>query len=119
MNTTSLHEFRLPGFTLVPKEQLKESFSPDQSAYYVLLRQHRSPDEPHECVVYANYLDHFVDDCQQQIEELWQKHRVWITHVAVKLGAPLRRSHDFAQAYARALTVQRLRQKLQPRFRRL
>jgi hypothetical protein len=42
-----------------------------------------------------------------------------ITHIAVKLGAPLRRAHDFAAAYTRALTVQKLRQELQPRFRRL
>ena len=62
---------------------------------------------------------HFLDACEWQIEELWQKHRVLITHVAVKIGS-LGRSHgNLTKAYARALEIQHLRQKLHPRFRRL
>jgi hypothetical protein len=119
MNTTPLHEFKIPGFQVVSKHELCDSFSPNQSAYYVLLRRRTTPEEPHEAVLFVHYVDHFLDACQRQIEELWAKHGVPITHIAVKLGAPLRRAHDFAAAYTRALTVQKLRQELQPRFRRL
>jgi len=56
----------------------------------------------------------------RQIDELWQKHRVLITHVAVKLTKGLRDTrHDFSGVYERAVNVQHLRNKLQPRFRRL
>lgn len=117
MNTTLLPPARLPGFKVVPKRHLAEFFSPSQNAYYVLLGRRGSPEAPRERVLFVHYLDHFLEACQRQIDELWQKHRVVITHVAVKLG---RAAHgDFATLYSRAVQVQHLRQKLQPRFRRL
>lgn len=120
MNTTSLQPSKLPGFKVVPKRHLQEEFSPSQSAYYVLLGRRGAPNSPRERVLFVHYLDHFLGGCQQQIEELWRKHRVLITHVAVKLGKQLQSSrHDFAQVYERAVTVQQLRHKLHPRFRRL
>lgn len=120
MNTTSFQPPKLPGFKVVPKRHLGEFFSPSQSAYYVLLGRRGAPDAPRERVLFVHYLDHFLDDCQRQIEELWQKHRVLITHVAVKVGKQLHSPRrDFAEVYDRAVTVQHLREKLHPRFRRL
>lgn len=119
MNTTPLQPSQLPGFKVVPKRHLEEIYSPDQSAYYVLLGRRGAPDSPRESVLLVEYLDHFLDGCQQQIDELWRKHRVLITHVAVKVGKHLQSSRrDFAAAYERAVTVQQLRQRLRPRFRR-
>jgi hypothetical protein len=120
MNTTPLQPSKLPGFKVVPKRSLPEVFSPSQSAYYVLLGRRGAPDSPRERVLFVHCLDHFLTECQQQIDELWTKHRVHITHVAVKLRKQLQKSrHDFSEAYERALTIQQLRHKLQPRFRRL
>ncbi len=115
-----LHPSKLPGFKVVPKRQLQRVFSPSQSAYYVLLGRRGASVAPRERVLFVHYLDHFVDGCQRQIDELWQKHRVLITHVAVKLTKGLRDTrHDFSGVYERAVNVQHLRNKLQPRFRRL
>lgn len=120
MNASPLHSTRIPGFTVVPKRQLGDVFHESQSALYILLGRHGSPEEERECVVFVDYLDDFLDACQQQIEDFWSKHRVMITHVAVKLGRPF---HDeeppLTRAYERALAIQDLRHKLQPRFRRL
>ncbi len=118
MNTAPLH-FKLPGFKVVPKHHLHESFRSDQCACYVLLGVRGAPEAPRERVLFVHYVDHFLDACERQIDELWQKHRVPITHVAVKL-AHLGRPHgDLTQAYERAVALQQLRQKLHPRFRRL
>lgn len=120
MNHDLLQPMSLPGFKVVPKRHLGEVFRPSQSAYYILLGRRGAPDAPRDRVLLVQYLDHFLDGCQQQIEELWEKHRVLITHVAVKIGRRLRPAqHDFAELYERAITVQQLRQKLHPRFRRL
>jgi hypothetical protein len=120
MNTSALQPTKLPGFKVVSKRHLGEFFSPSQSAYYVLLGRRGTPDSPRERVLFVHYLDHFLDACQQQIDELWQKHRVLITHVAVKLGKGLRPTRGtLAKTYERAIEVQQLRQKLHPRFRRL
>lgn len=120
MNTTPLQPTHLPGFKVVPKRNLDECFSPSQSAYYVLLGRRGPSDSMRERVLFVQYLDNFLDACQQQIDELWEKHRVLITHVAVKLCNGLRPAHgDFAELYDRAVTVQQLRHKLHPRFRRL
>lgn len=120
MNTTPLPPSSLPGFKVVPKRHLAEFFTPGQSAYYVLLGRRGTPERPRETVLFVHYLDHFVEGCQRQIDELWRKHRVMITHVAVKLGRRLRSSpHSFAEVYERAVTIQQLREKLHPRFRRL
>jgi hypothetical protein len=116
MNTMPPH-FRLPGFKVVPKHHLHERFRPNQCACYVLLGVRGTPTEPRERVVLVHYVDHFLDACERQIADLWEKHRVLITHVAVRLG---RLTHgDLTEAYERALTLQQLRQKLHPRFRRL
>jgi hypothetical protein len=120
MNSPLLHPSKLPGFKVVPKRQLNRVFSPNQSAYYVLLGRRGASVAPRERVLFVHYLDHFVDECQRQIDELWEKHRVLITHVAVKVGKELSATrHDLAEVYDRAVTVQQLRNKLQPRFRRL
>lgn len=120
MNTAPVHPSQLQGFKIVPTRHLEELFSPRQSAYYVLLGHRGAPDAPRESVLFVHYLDHFLDHCQRQIDELWRKHRVLITHVAVKVGGGFRSSkRHFADAYERAVTVQQLRRKLQPRFRRL
>lgn len=119
MNTTPVQPEKLQGFRIVPRRSLDECFNPTQSAYYILLGRGGTPDEPRERVLFVQYLDRFLDSCQQQIEELWQKHRVLITHVAVKVGRRLRRQRELAEAYERAVTVHQLREKLQPRFRRL
>ena len=120
MNAPPLQPGKLPGFKVVPKKLLGECFSSSQSAYYVLIGRRGAPDAPRERVVFVHYLDRFLTECQRQIEELWEKHRVMITHVAVKLGRESAPVHgDLARTYERALTVQQLRQKLQPRFRRL
>ncbi len=119
MNPTPIQPDQLPGFKVVPKRHLEEQFKPSQSAYYILLGRRGSPDTPRESVLFVHCLDHFLDDCQRHIRALWEKHRVVITHVAVKVEKPLRPQHDFAAVYERAVTVQQLRQKLQPRFRRV
>ncbi|MEY4941671.1 MAG: hypothetical protein RIQ93_3406 [Verrucomicrobiota bacterium] len=120
MNPTSLHDAKIPGFKVVPRRSLSACFSPSQSAYYILLRRRSTRHARHERILFVHYLDHFLDGCEQQIDALWQKHRVLITHVAVKLKRRLRRSSpDFTKAYQRALTVQQLRQKLHPLFRRI
>lgn len=119
MNATQLQPSKLQGFKVVPKRHLEEIYSPDQSAYYVLLGRRGAPDSPRESVLLVQYLDRFLDGCQRQIDELWRKHRVLITHVAVKVGKHLAYPHhDLAAVYERAVTVQQLRQKLRPRFRR-
>jgi hypothetical protein len=120
MNATPLQPTKLPGFKVVPKRHLGSCFSASQNAYYVLLGRRGAPDAPRERVLFVHYLDHFLDGCQRQIEELWEKRRVLITHVAVKIGKGLPPAHgDLAELYDRAVTVQQLRQKLHPRFRRL
>lgn len=120
MNTTPLHLHKLPGFKIVPKRLLRKCFSSTQGAYYVLLGRRGAPQAPRERVLFVHYLDRFVDHCQQQIDDLWAKRRVLITHVAVKPGEEAVSSHgDLARTYERAVRVQRLRRELQPRFRRL
>ena len=120
MNRSTLNVFRLPGFKVIPKRRLESQCSRSQSAIYVLLGRRGSPNAPRERVLLVEYVDDFLEACQTQIEELWEKHRVLITHVAVKIGKDLRRAHgDLAEAYDRAVTMQHLREKLQPRFRRL
>jgi hypothetical protein len=120
MNTAPLQPVRLPGFKVVPKRNLREFFSPSQNAYYILLGRRGPSNAPRERVLFVHYLDHFLDTCQRQIEDLWDKHRVVITHVAVNAGRHLRPAHhDLAELYHRAVTVQQLRDKLHPRFRRL
>jgi hypothetical protein len=120
MKTKPLQPRDLSGFKVVPKRLLGKCFSSSQSAYYVLLGRRGAPDAPRERVLFVHYLDRFLNDCQRQIEELWSKHRVMITHVAVKLRREPEPVHgDLAKMYERALSVQQLRQKLQPRFRRL
>src|SRR3954464_10707315 len=93
MNTTPVQPAKLPGFKVVPKRHLGECFSPSQSAYYVLLGRRGAPERPRERVLFVHYLDGFLDSCQQQIDELWEKHRVLITHVAVKLSKEFRSAH--------------------------
>lgn len=120
MNTTPLPATQIPGFKVVPKRHLGEVFHHSQSAIYVLLGRRGAPEQPRERVLFVDYLDDFVEACQQQIDDLWAKHRVMITHVAVKLGRPFRaQPHDLKGAYERALALQELRHKLNPRFRRL
>jgi hypothetical protein len=119
MNATQLHSTRIPGFKVIPKRRLGDFFHESQSAFYVLLGRRGAPEAPRERVVFVAYLDDFLESCQQQIEELWAKHRVMITHVAVKLGRPFHTSGTLTEAYERALAVQDLRHKLNPRFRRL
>lgn len=117
---TPLQDFKIPGFKVVPKHHLRDSFAPSQSAYYVLLGRRGSSAAPRERVLFVHYVDHFVDECQRHIDELWARHRVLITHVAVKLATRLRPTrHHFARTYRRAVEVQHLREQLQPRFRRL
>lgn len=120
MNTTPLHSTRIPGFKVVPKKRLTDVFRGPQSAFYVLLGRHGAPEAPRERVLFVDYVDDFVTACQQQIDELWAKHRVMITHVAVKLRRPFHSTQrELMKAYERALAVQELRRKLNPRFRRL
>jgi hypothetical protein len=120
MNSAPIPATRIPGFTVVSKHQLDDVFDGSQSAFYVLLGRHGPPEEPRESVLFVDYVDHFLDTCQQRIEALWQKHRVLITHVAVKLGDGFdARHHDLTIAYERALALQQLRRQLNPRFRRL
>lgn len=118
MNATPLQPLKLPGFKVVPKRHLESCVSASQNAYYILLGRRGAPDAPRERVLFVHYLDHFLDACQRQIDELWHKRGVLITHVAV--GKDLPPAHgDLAELYDRAVTVQQLRQKLHPRFRRL
>ncbi len=120
MNTSPLHSTNIPGFRVIPKRQLGDFFHESQGAFYVLLGRHGTPEDPRESVVFVDYLDDFLHACQNQIEEFWNKHRVMITHVAVKLREPFAAEHpDLTRAYERALAVQELRHRLHPRFRRL
>jgi hypothetical protein len=119
VNTTPVQPEKLPGFKVVPRRSLDEVFNPSQSAYYILIGRGGTSEDPRERVLFVQYLDRFLDSCHQQIEELWRKHRVLITHVAVKVGRRLRPERELAKVYDRAVTVHQLREKLQPRFRRL
>jgi hypothetical protein len=120
MNATPQLSTKIPGFKVVPKRQLGALFHDSQSAFYVLLGRHGDPGAPRESVLFVDYVDDLVDACQEKIDELWDKHRVIITHVAVKLGAHLRSpDRNLTHAYERALAVQALRNKLNPRFRRI
>jgi hypothetical protein len=120
MNTAPLHSTRIPGFKVIPKHQLGEYCHGSRSAFYVLLGRRGPPDEPRESVLFVDYVDDLLAACQQRIDEFWDKHRVMITHVAVKLGRPFRGAHhNLTHAYERALAVQELRHKLNPRYRRL
>jgi hypothetical protein len=120
MNTTPLTSMSMPGFKIVPKRSLGRVFHESQGAFYVLLGRRGAPEAPRQRVLFVDYLDDFLDACQQQIDELWAKHRVMITHVAVKIGRPFRPApHDLTVAYRRAIAVQELRHRLNPRFRRL
>ena len=119
MNPPPLQPHKLPGFKVVPKRLLGQCFSSSQSAYYVLLGRRGAPHRPRERVLFVHYLDRFLNECQRQIEDLWSKHRVMITHVAVKLQESEPAHGDLARVYDRAVSVQQLRQKLQPRFWRL
>lgn len=120
MKTTPIHSTNIPGFKVVPKRQLGHVCHGSQGGFYVLLGRRGAPDAPRERVVFVDYVDDFLAACQQRIDELWEKHRVMITHVAVKLGRPFRTTHrNLTEAYERALAIQDLRHKLNPRFRRL
>ncbi|PTX91173.1 hypothetical protein [Opitutus sp. ER46] len=120
MNTTALVSTRIPGFRVVPKRKLGDVFRPSQSGFYVLLGRRGGATAPRERVLFVDYVDDFLDACRLQIDELWTKHRVMITHVAVKLGRPFQTVHpSLTDAYRRAIAVQELRHKLNPRFRRL
>ena len=120
MNATPLPLIRLPGFQVVPKRRLQQRFSPSQNAFYVLLGRRGPSGAQRESVLLVYYLDHFLTKCQEQITKLWEKHGVVITHVAVKAAKGLRPAHgDLAELYERAVTVQHLREKLHPRFRRV
>lgn len=104
----------------MPTQHLHDSFDPSQSAYYVLLGRRGPRAAARERVLLVEYLDHFVDGCERQINDLWEKHRVLITHVAVKIGGRFRRTRrKLAATYERALEVQHLRDQLHPRFRRV
>jgi hypothetical protein len=119
MNTTLQHS-NLPGFQVVARRELGDRFSTTQNAYYILIGRRGAAQSPRERVLFVHYLDHFLDACERQITKLREKHRVLITHVAVKIGKGLRPAHgDLAELYDRAVTVHQLRQKLHPRFRRL
>lgn len=120
MNSTPLRSTRIPGFTVVPKRRLGDVVHGSQSAFFVLLGRRGRPDQPRESVLFVDYVDDLLSACEQRIEEFWAKHRVMITHVAVKLGRPFRLDdHNLTHAYERAIAVQDLRHKLNPRFRRL
>ena len=119
MNTAPLPSTKIPGFKVVSKHQLDDTFDESQSAFYILIGRHGQPEEGRESVLFVEYVDHFLGTCQQRIDEFWEKRRVLITHVAVKLGQRLRSHHrNLTEAYERALAVQSLRQQLHPRFRR-
>jgi hypothetical protein len=110
MNPAPLQPVRLPGFKVVPKRSLREFFSPSQNAYYILLGRRGPSNAPRERVLFVHYLDRFLDTCQRQIEDLWDKHRVVITHVAVNAGRHLRPAHhDLAELYQRTLPSRRSR----------
>jgi hypothetical protein len=120
MNATPLEPIRLPGFKIVPKRHLEDCFSASQNAFYILIGRRGRTEAPRERVLFVHYLDHFVAACRRQIEDLWEKRGVVTTHVAVKIGKGLPPAHgDLAKLYDRAVTVHQLRDKLQPRFRRL
>lgn len=109
----------LPGFKVVPKRILPRIYRPTQSAYYVLIGRRGAPDAPRQRVVLVECLDEFLAGCQQQIAELWEKHRILVTHVAVKVDRRLGRRHELSEVYERAITVQQLRRRLHPRLRRV
>ncbi len=120
MNSTPLQSPSMPGFKVVPKRQLTELFHASQAAFYILLGRRGAPESPRESVLFVDYMDDFLNACQQQIDDLWSKHRVVITHVAVKLRRPFGTDPaNLTHAYKRALAVQELRHKLNPKFRRL
>ena len=120
MNSAPLHSTKIPGFKVVSKHQLGDFFQGSQSAFFVLLGRHGDPAAPRETVLFVDYVDDFLDGCQQRIDDFWDKHRIMITHVAVKLAhAPGSAHRSLTSAYERAIAVQTLRQRLNPRFRRL
>lgn len=120
MNTTPPHAKKIPGFKLVSKNRLEEEFHGAQSAYYILFGKPQTSDVPSEQVVLVDAVDDFLEACQHQIDELWSKHRVTITHIAVKLGRPFRTNErNLTCAYERALEIQELRNRLHPQFRRV
>lgn len=120
MNATPQLSTKIPGFTVVPKQHLGDAFPKSKSAFYVLLGRHGDPEEPRESVLFVDYVDDLLDACAEKIDQLWDKHRVLITHVAVKVGGPLRApAHNLTAAYQRALAIQELRNRLNPKFRRL
>ncbi len=119
MNSAPIHSTRIPGFKIVSKHELGDFFHDSQGAFYVLLGRRGRPEEPRESILFVDYVDDLVTACQQRIDDFWSKHRVMITHVAVKLGHKFAGDHrNLTQAYERALAVQELRHKLNPRFRR-
>ena len=120
MNSAPLRSTKIPGFKVVPKHRLSDIFPASRGAFYVLLGRRGRPDHPRESVLFVDYVDDLLSACQQRIDEFWEKHRVFITHVAVKLGGSFgAHDHNLTHAYERALAVQELRHKLNPRFRRL
>ena len=120
MNHAAPPPVPLHGFRVVPRRKLETQFSPAQSAYYVLLGRRGDPRRPRERVVLVQCLDRFLERCLRQIDHLWRKHGVHISHVAVKVGRPLPpATQGLAAAYRRAVAVQHLREQLRPRFRRL
>ncbi len=119
MNSAPLHSTRIPGFKVVSKHQLGDFFQGSQSAFYVLIGRRGDPENPRESVLFVDYVDDLVSACQQRIDDFWSKHRVLITHVAVKLRRPFGGDHhNLTRAYERALAIQELRHKLNPRYRR-
>lgn len=120
MNSSPTPAAKIRGFKVVPKRQLGDVFRPSQGAFYVLLGRHGDPAQPRERVLFVDYVDDALGACQQRIDALWAKHRILITHVAVKLSRRIRATPvNLTEAYQRALAVQELRHKLNPRFRRL
>lgn len=120
MSSTPLDSTTIPGFKVVPKHQLAEFFQDSQSAFFVLIGRRGRPEDPRESVLFVDCVDDLLEECQRRIEELWTKHRVAITHVGVKPSTPMRSDHpNLTEAYQRAIAVQELRHKLNPRFRRV
>jgi hypothetical protein len=118
MNSAPLLSARIPGFKVVSKHQLDEICHGTTSAFYVLLGRHGPPEDPRESILFVEYVDDLLAACQQRIDEFWDKHRVMITHVAVKPSSPFEGERNLTHAYERALALQELRHKLNPRFRR-
>jgi hypothetical protein len=120
-SSTQLPTTKIPGFKIVAKNQLRSHFRPSQAAYYVLLGRRGPANAPKERVFFVRYVDQFLTACQDHIDRLWRKRGVLITHVGVRPGKRLKPSQpDFLQkAYERAIAVQQLRDRLDPRFRRI